>query len=239
MPWSYPDNVPISMKYFKPSIQKKAISIANAILKNGGSEGTAIATGIKRSKGLIKLASNLENIKNFVKSNKFALGAVGLGAGLAGLESKNQITDKKFTKGQRVKNAIVTGALFGASGWGLDRLSGMRKNIINRMEKDLEDPRDINSKIRSKITEAMKQEKIPVKPGGYHRFPIEAKVHEKGNYRTQLIKFTHGKDGIEKLSFIRDGKFLKEFIKQLHKGNKKYLVDNYNKLIEKTQEPIL
>jgi len=115
----------------------------------------------------------------------------------------------------------------------------MRKNIINRIEEDLGDPRDINSKIRSKITEAMKQEKIPVRPGGYHRFPIEAKVHEKGNYRTQLIKFTHGKDGIEKLSFIRDGKFIKEFIKQLHKGNKKYLVDNYDKLVKKVQEPIL
>ena len=38
---------------------------------------------------------------------------------------------------------------------------------------------------------------------------------------------------------IRDGKFLKEFVKQLRKGNQKYLVDNYDKLVEKVQEPIL
>ena len=52
MPWSYPDNVPDSMKYLKPSIQKKGISIANAILRNGGDEGIAISTGIKKAKQL-------------------------------------------------------------------------------------------------------------------------------------------------------------------------------------------
>jgi uncharacterized protein YdaT len=52
MPWGYPDNVPSSMKYLKPSIQKKAIRISNAILENGGSEGVAIATGIKKAKEL-------------------------------------------------------------------------------------------------------------------------------------------------------------------------------------------
>lgn len=50
MPWSYPDNVPSSMKFLKPSIQKKAIRISNAILENGGDEGIAIATGIKKAK---------------------------------------------------------------------------------------------------------------------------------------------------------------------------------------------
>ena len=59
MPWSYPANAPDSVKHFKPSVQKKAISIANAILQNGGSEGIAIATGIKKAKEL--------HIKSFKK----------------------------------------------------------------------------------------------------------------------------------------------------------------------------
>ena len=55
MPYSYKDgNIPESMKYLKPSIQKKGISIANAILRNGGSEGVAISTGIKKAKELHK-----------------------------------------------------------------------------------------------------------------------------------------------------------------------------------------
>jgi len=60
MPWSYPDNPPDSVKHFKPSIQKKTIAIANAILRNGGDEGVAIATGIKKAKEL--------HIKSFKKT---------------------------------------------------------------------------------------------------------------------------------------------------------------------------
>lgn len=60
MPWSYPDNTPDSVKHFKPSIQKKAISIANAILRNTNDEGLAIATGIKKAKQM--------HIKSFKKT---------------------------------------------------------------------------------------------------------------------------------------------------------------------------
>ena len=60
MPWSYPDNIPPSMKYLKPSIQKKAIGIANHVLSSTGNDGIAIATGIKKAKqhhdSLVKLA---------------------------------------------------------------------------------------------------------------------------------------------------------------------------------------
>jgi len=63
MPWEYPNNVPNSVKHFKPSIQKKAISIANAVLRNGGSEGAAIAVGIKNAK---RLATS--NVKSFSKT---------------------------------------------------------------------------------------------------------------------------------------------------------------------------
>lgn len=51
MPWQ-PDE--FKRKHFKAatsSQSKKASSIANAILRGGGSEGTAIATGISRAKG--------------------------------------------------------------------------------------------------------------------------------------------------------------------------------------------
>lgn len=56
MPWDYKTNKPDSVKYLHPKIQRKAISIANAILESGGDEGVAIATGIKKAKGLVKLA---------------------------------------------------------------------------------------------------------------------------------------------------------------------------------------
>lgn len=68
MPWSYKDgNVPDAVKFLKPSIQKKAISVANAILRNGGSEGIAIAKGIKVAKkqSLVKVAFMNLKIKPF------------------------------------------------------------------------------------------------------------------------------------------------------------------------------
>lgn len=81
MPWTYPSDVPDSMKYLKPSIQRKAVSIANAILRNGADEGTAIATAIKNAKKhhdkkgtLVKLAfrvnPNSVFLRNFRKAIK-------------------------------------------------------------------------------------------------------------------------------------------------------------------------
>jgi hypothetical protein len=57
MPWTTSD-YPNSMKNLSPKRREKAISIANAILREGGDEGMAIATGISRSKhsSIIKLA---------------------------------------------------------------------------------------------------------------------------------------------------------------------------------------
>ena len=48
MPWSSSD-FPSSMKKLSPEARRYAISIANGILKDGGEEGTAIATGISRA----------------------------------------------------------------------------------------------------------------------------------------------------------------------------------------------
>ena len=56
MPWDYKTNKPDAVKYLHPKIAKKAIRIANAIVENGGDEGVAIATGIKKAKGLVKIA---------------------------------------------------------------------------------------------------------------------------------------------------------------------------------------
>ena len=49
MPWSNAD-YPASMKNLSPEVRRHAIEIANAILKDGGEEGTAIATAISRAK---------------------------------------------------------------------------------------------------------------------------------------------------------------------------------------------
>lgn len=58
MPWDYKTNKPDSVKYLHPKIQRKAIAIANRIVENGGDEGMAIAVGIKKAKGLVKLAAS-------------------------------------------------------------------------------------------------------------------------------------------------------------------------------------
>jgi uncharacterized protein YdaT len=49
MPWSEND-YPDSMKNLSPAVRKDAIEIANAILRDGGDDGVAIATGIKQAK---------------------------------------------------------------------------------------------------------------------------------------------------------------------------------------------
>lgn len=49
MPWSATD-YPSSMKNLSPEVRRKAIEFANAILADGGDEGTAIATGITKAK---------------------------------------------------------------------------------------------------------------------------------------------------------------------------------------------
>jgi len=64
MPWDYKENKPNAVKYLHPKIQHKAIKIANAIIESGGDEGMAIATGIKKAKGLVKLAVMMKGLKN-------------------------------------------------------------------------------------------------------------------------------------------------------------------------------
>ncbi|WP_394773093.1 hypothetical protein [Flavobacterium sp.] len=49
MPW-YNGDFPPSYKNLPEELRKKAVEIANALLKNGVEEGTAIATGLKRAR---------------------------------------------------------------------------------------------------------------------------------------------------------------------------------------------
>lgn len=51
MPWSAND-YPTAMNSLSPEVRRKAIEIANAILKETGDEGKAIATGIAKAKEL-------------------------------------------------------------------------------------------------------------------------------------------------------------------------------------------
>ena len=77
MPWQFPNDVPNSKKYLKPSIQKKAIAIANHILETTGDEGKAIAIGISKAKsvhdkkGLIKMAALRFKAQTILKFNNF------------------------------------------------------------------------------------------------------------------------------------------------------------------------
>ena len=126
MPWSYPDNVPDSMKYMKPSIQKKAISIANAVLRNGGEEGTAIATGIKGAKrmhdkkgSIVKVAA--EQQKNWAERHPLLSSGLALAGGIAAADMgvnaykfKSMGLKSGFkTMGDALKHGAKEGSLYG------------------------------------------------------------------------------------------------------------------------------
>lgn len=49
MPWS-PGDYPASMKNLDPKVRRKAIEVANAVLKETGDEGKAISVGIAQAK---------------------------------------------------------------------------------------------------------------------------------------------------------------------------------------------
>lgn len=53
MPW-YNGDFPQSYKNQPPELREKAVEIANALLQDGAEEGTAIATGLKQARELLK-----------------------------------------------------------------------------------------------------------------------------------------------------------------------------------------
>jgi outer membrane lipoprotein SlyB len=83
MPWSKND-YPNSMKNLDPKIREKAIHIAEAMRKSGSPEGVAIATGIKKAKGLVKLAANFKQLLRPIQRNKGFFGATTIGGSAIG-----------------------------------------------------------------------------------------------------------------------------------------------------------
>jgi uncharacterized protein YdaT len=72
MPWDYKSgDIPTSMKYLKPSIQKKAISIANHVLSSTGDEGKAIAIGISKAKSVYDKKGSLVKLAVLSHHNAF------------------------------------------------------------------------------------------------------------------------------------------------------------------------
>ena len=78
MPWSM-ENKPVAVKYLHPRIQRKAIEIANAIVREGGDDGIAIATGIKQAKkafekrkpmSIVKVAQQMKIAKMIMIDSK-------------------------------------------------------------------------------------------------------------------------------------------------------------------------
>lgn len=57
MPWFHGDYPP-SYKNQPVKLRKKAIEIANALLKEGAEEGVAIATGLKRAREFFRDQEN-------------------------------------------------------------------------------------------------------------------------------------------------------------------------------------
>ena len=105
MPWEYPNNVPASARYLKPSIQRKVVAISNAILRNGGDEGMAISTAIKKAKELHK--KRLEKIANIEGGPHSNLKSVFENADLGAR------TDIPLAKGLPKRSNIIKLAAFG------------------------------------------------------------------------------------------------------------------------------
>ncbi len=157
MPWTDED-YPNSMKNLDPKIRSKAISIANAILKNGSKEGVAIATGIKKAKEMNKYAGIIE----FVKKNPFTLGGAVLGSALGYSQTHHAHTNKKLTKSQRVMNGVAGLIGLGAAGYSVDSMRKLMKDAPFLVD----GYKDGNA---AKVLKTMNSIDADVAKGGYHR----------------------------------------------------------------------
>lgn len=117
MPWSEFD-FPNSMKNLNPKIRSKAISIANAILENGGSEGTAIATGIKRAKkmGLVKMASIGSSVVDWTKKHPLMASGIALTGGIGAADAiTSSIETHGEPRGKSALKGLGRGLVYGAA----------------------------------------------------------------------------------------------------------------------------
>lgn len=113
MPWSMQDK-PNAVKYLHPRIQRKAIAIANAIIREGGDEGVAIATGIKQAKksfgkvasvSIVKCAADYQQVKDSL------------------MIDKARDKEMPYVKGPYISSALIGGGI-GAGLGALSRSSG-------------------------------------------------------------------------------------------------------------------
>lgn len=241
MSWSYPDNVPPSMKYFKPSIQKKAIAISNHVLANGADEGKAIAIGISKAKSVHNKKASLVKLA-FIVPGAF----IGFGLGAIAGSKTGKIKNKngKNTRQRNTKIGAWTGAAIGATAgaYGKIKLLEAIKNSRSKqynysMPKPPTKSSDIQkffkeyggdySKIKTKL-DAKKVYRDAARkhhpdaggnPEMFKKLSTDWENVESSKWFTKLAALTHRSEFVQKI------------LKAIKKGDQQYLVSKYENLI--------
>jgi Skp family chaperone for outer membrane proteins len=231
MPWDYKSgNIPTSMKYLKPSIQKKAISIANHVLLSTGDEGKAIAVGISKAKSvhdkkgsLVKLAFILHGATLGALAGNYIGGSIG----------KNE---KK-----RDKNSLIGAWIGGAAGaiggtaarnalfkhqyhyQKVPRPSASKTEIRDFFKEHGRDYTNIKTKLKAKRV--------------YHE--AARKYHpDMGGNAEKFKKLSTNWEDIEnsgwfnKLAAIHNNVVAKQIFDAIKKGDDKFLTLKYNQIKE-------
>jgi hypothetical protein len=242
MPWDYKTgNIPTSMKYLKPSIQKKAISIANHVLSSTGDEGKAIAIGISKAKSLYDKKSSL------VKLAFIPEGAV-FGALAGSYIGDNFGKNKK----EKDRNSLI-GAWIGGTTGAIGGAYGRRKFIeyINKKRYGYR-PSAPKPKFTNNIKDFFKEH-------GYDYSKIKTKLEAKRVYREaarkhhpdmggnaeKFKKLSTDWEGIEnsnwfqKLAALRNNVITKNILNAIKEGDKDFIEEKYNKLKEIMERPLL
>lgn len=236
MPWQYPNNIPDSMKYLKPSIQKKAIAIANHVLDNTSDEGKAIAIGIAKAKkvhdkkiGLVKLAIILP-----------------IGGAILGSHFGKKIGKDKKSRDRNAKIGSLIGLVAGA-GANIGLYKYMMKNQY-RFRPGYSTPRP-PKKPTTDIPSFFKEH-------GHNHSLIKTKAHAKKIHRDlvrkhhpdlggdieTLKKINVNWEGVEnsgwfnKLAAFHNTKFYRALVKAFKKNDDKFLAKKYENVIGKVED---
>lgn len=227
MPWDYKTNKPDSVKFLHPKIQRKAIAIANAIVREGGDEGLAISTGIKRAKGLVKLAIILP------------IGGAFLGAHFGGKIGKKE---------NRKRNANIGAIIGGAAG------IGANIGLFKMLQKQKFGQYRHSGYYQAPRPPKPQQTDIPsfFKQHGHNHSNIKTKLQAKKIYRDaarkthpdlggdveKLKKLNIDWEGVEnsswfnKLAAFHNTKFYRSLVKAFKKNDDKFLNKKYNNIID-------
>lgn len=232
MPWSK-DDYPNSMKYFKPSIRNKAIQIANAILKDGGSESVAIATGIKKAK-------SVHDKKSIVKlAFLIPLSGVVVGANIGNKFGKTQ---EKKQRNARIGAGVGFLAGIGAEYALLRKMRGGGFHMPQPKKKtDVATFFKEHGHNHTKITTKAQAKKV-------YRDAAMKYHPDRGGNEEKFKKLSTDWEGVEnsgwfnKLAALNNFSktiFAKQMMKAIKKGDDKFLVDKVEDIKEKVKEPIL